>query len=74
MLVVGYRESEQVVELGDETLHSRNELDEALRNQHGTEVVAVLGTLGDSSGNLSTIWLSVISFFSTSSETMQILG
>ncbi len=33
--------SEKFVELGDECLHCRNELDESFGNEHGSEIVAV---------------------------------
>ena len=43
---------EQVVQLGDELLHGGDELDKALGDEHRTEVVAVLGTLGDNTGDV----------------------
>ncbi len=43
---------EQVVELVDEATDCRYKLDKALRNEHHTEVVAILSTLSNSRGDL----------------------
>ena len=45
--------SQEVVQLSDQTLHCRNELDQALRDQHRTEVVTLSGTLSHDVGDIS---------------------
>ena len=52
VLVVCAMSSQQVIKLLDEAADSRDELDEALRDKHHTEVVAILCTLSHCCSNL----------------------
>ena len=45
--------SQEVVQLGNQALHSRNELDQALRDQYRTEVVTLGGTLSHDTSHVS---------------------
>ena len=45
--------SQEVVQLGDQAFHSRNELDQALRDQYRTEVVTLGGTLSHDTSHVS---------------------
>ena len=45
--------SQEVVQLGDQAFHSRNELDQALRDQYRTEVIPLGGTFSHDTSHVS---------------------
>ena len=45
--------SQEVVQLGDQAFHSRNELDQALRDQYRTEVITLGGTFSHDTSHVS---------------------